>query len=733
MSFLYGQLLTFGLPLVALPIVIHLINLRRRKRVEWAAMDFLLASQKRSRNWILLQQLLLMLARTAAIAAVVLMLAGPTLRSEWGALLSGGRTHHLVLLDDSYSMSDAWAGEDTFAEAKDAVVALFRDALGEPGAQEATIVRFSDVQSDPSLDEPWLPRTALSLENLDTLRTRFSELAPAESDAGPGPALTAAAGLIEPNPDESSIVYVFSDFRRRQWSEGDRLEQQISSLEEQTNQVHLVQCGEGQHPNLTVASLEPEAGGRATGVETWFRAGVTNHGPARVPSVLAEVRQDGRDLPAIDFGAIAPGETVERRFRVVFRETGWHSLRVAVEGDAVAADNARYYTCETPDAYPVLVIDGSPDRVDSFYLRKALDPGGKGLAGWAPVVETPSYLRNADDLDRYAAVFLLDAPTLDGSAVERVEAYASAGGGVALFLGPSSQAGFLNERLYRGGRGLLPAPVDRPVQLLSDPLNPQADIVVSDAPVFRVFSGQRNSFLALARVNLYYGLRADWQLADDSAVKLLASLRNRAPLVLEKPFGDGVVIAQYTRLSPAGSRIGPWNNWAANPAFPIYINELVGALSANRRGAPGAEAGKPLTVEVDPEQHTPLVQVFAPGGSSSTAQAKPDDAGRLTATLSPRPASGVWRAELTSPDGKTEQRLIAVNVEPNEGDLNRLSGSALAAAMPDANYRYALAKDFRRGEEQLAGYGLGDALLYALIAVIALEQWLAYRTGYHSG
>ena len=68
MSFLFQSLLTIGLPLVALPLVIHLINLRRHRRVEWAAMSFLLESQKRNKKWILLQQLLLLLLRTSAVA-----------------------------------------------------------------------------------------------------------------------------------------------------------------------------------------------------------------------------------------------------------------------------------------------------------------------------------------------------------------------------------------------------------------------------------------------------------------------------------------------------------------------------------------------------------------------------------------------------------------------------------------------------------------------------------------
>ena len=66
-TFDFLPMLWWGLPLVAAPIVIHLINLLRHRRVPWAAMEFLLASQKKYRTRVLLKQLLLLALRVAAI------------------------------------------------------------------------------------------------------------------------------------------------------------------------------------------------------------------------------------------------------------------------------------------------------------------------------------------------------------------------------------------------------------------------------------------------------------------------------------------------------------------------------------------------------------------------------------------------------------------------------------------------------------------------------------------
>src|SRR5262245_52648112 len=145
MSFLFPTLLSIGLPLIAVPLVIHLINLRRQQRIRWAAMQFLLESQRRNRRWILLKQLLLLATRMALVGLIVLMLAHLIVRNEWLQLLGGGTTHHLVLLDDSYSMSDRWDNTSAIAEGKRAVQAIVDQAYRQSAVQKITLLRFSEA------------------------------------------------------------------------------------------------------------------------------------------------------------------------------------------------------------------------------------------------------------------------------------------------------------------------------------------------------------------------------------------------------------------------------------------------------------------------------------------------------------------------------------------------------------------------------------------------------------
>jgi len=64
--------LLWGLALLSLPVLIHLINLVRQRHVPWAAMEFLLVSQRKNSSWIRFRELLLLALRMAAVAGVVL-------------------------------------------------------------------------------------------------------------------------------------------------------------------------------------------------------------------------------------------------------------------------------------------------------------------------------------------------------------------------------------------------------------------------------------------------------------------------------------------------------------------------------------------------------------------------------------------------------------------------------------------------------------------------------------
>src|SRR5436305_5669590 len=90
--------------LISVPIIIHLINRMRFKRIRWAAMEFLLKAQKRTRRRLIIEQLLLLALRCFLVGLVGLLVS--RFIGCGDAALGGNSNLHLVLLADTLSMQD---------------------------------------------------------------------------------------------------------------------------------------------------------------------------------------------------------------------------------------------------------------------------------------------------------------------------------------------------------------------------------------------------------------------------------------------------------------------------------------------------------------------------------------------------------------------------------------------------------------------------------------------------
>ncbi len=752
MSFLFPTLLTIGLPLVAVPILIHLINLRRQQRIKWAAMQFLLESQRRNRRWILLKQLLLLATRMGVIALLVLMLAHLVLRNEWLSLLGRGTTHHVVLLDDSYSMSDRWNETTALNEGKRAVQAIVDQASQQSDTQLVTLLRFSEAARLSAGAQPKVFAERIN----DSFRSRLESLLAgwesSQTDVGPADALKALPRLPLAENDQTLIVYLVSDYRARQFTSATEIRKLLADLKEKehVSQIHLVRCVREARPNLAIKSLAPVSGVRAAGVEMWMSVTVANYGDAPARGITVQLEQDGDALPALVLDDIPPRDEITHKFRVQFAGTGAHWLAASLPADAVSVDNHRYFACDLPAARPVLIVDGSSDGRGGHQLSLALAPGGNTRTGWQPHVEPAKFLSDVDKLYQQAAVCLLDVPHLAEDELNALEAYVRGGGGVAFFVGPNTDRGFYNERLYKDNKGLFPAPLKLPTQLLDREGEATPDVEVTEHPLFQVLAGRRNGFLQLLMVDYFYALQADWQPPADGSTHVIARLRNNAPLVVEKKFGKGHVVAQLTKLSSGNTPLGRWTNWSLNPVFPVLANELVSYLAVSHDADPMLNIGDDLVVSAEEGKYESRFRFVLPGGSGSGETASAG--GKIGAPISSRPEitveatsanheltaklenvseSGIYEAQLQPLNGTLERRDFAVNVPDGEGDLAITPSSDLTRQLAGIDYQMHDAADMALDSQQLAGFQMGDALLGSLIVLLLVEQLLAYLASYH--
>src|SRR6201746_1816919 len=102
MSFLQQSLL-WCIAAATVPVIIHLLNRRRHKTIQWAAMQFLLKATRESRGKKKLRHILILTCRALALAALAFAAARPVISGliGWG----GGSIDTVVLLlDRSASM-----------------------------------------------------------------------------------------------------------------------------------------------------------------------------------------------------------------------------------------------------------------------------------------------------------------------------------------------------------------------------------------------------------------------------------------------------------------------------------------------------------------------------------------------------------------------------------------------------------------------------------------------------
>jgi hypothetical protein len=736
-SFLFPTLLTIGLPLIAVPIAIHLINLRRQQRIRWAAMQFLLESQRRNRRWILLKQLLLLVTRMAVIGVLVLMLAHLIVRNEWLQLLGSGTTHHIVLLDDSYSMSDRWDNTSALAEGKRAIQAIVDQAYRQSDAQILTMLRFSEAAALSAGAQPKVFAQRINDAFRSRLESLLASFDTSETDVTPAEALKAIPRLPLADDQHTLILYVLSDFRARQFTSATEVRKLLADFGDTENieQIHLVRCVTEARPNLAITALAPASGVRAAGVEIWMNVTVANYGDSPARGVTVQMEQDGDALPTLALEDIPPRDEVRHKFRVQFAGTGAHSLIASIGADAVEVDNRRYFACELPSARPVLIIDGSQDERGARQLSLALAPGGNTKTGWQPHVEPASFLEDIERLNEQATVFLLDVPRLSDGQLTALEAYVQNGGGVAFFVGPDTDRSFFNGRLYRNAAGLFPAPLKLPTQLLDRQVDEAPDVEVTDHPLFQVLAGRRNGFLPLVLVDYYYAVDDDWTPGSETKTQVIARLRNQAPLVIEKRFGAGRVVAQLTKLSSGETPLGRWTNWSLNPAFPVLANELVSYLSSGREQDSVYQVGDDLVVSADARKYEPTIRYRLPARGSSRGEVPVEGttkAGQLSARLDDVQQSGVYTAQLEPREGSTENRQLAVNVPNGEGDLAVAHRDELVRQLAGASFELHDAKDMTLDSHTLAGIQMGDALLGAIIVMLLAEQVLAYIASFHA-
>jgi len=429
MSFI-APLLLAALPLVMLPIIIHLINQRRFQTVRWAAMMFLLAANRMSRGYARIRQWLIMAFRMLAIAGLIFAIARP-LASGWLGLTAGGRADTtIVVLDRSPSMQQRGAGSggSKLQTGRQQLAGALK-ALGS-----ARWVLIDSLSQKPrELDSP------------ESLVNSPSTGATSASSDVPG-MLQAAHDYIKANQAGRTEIWICSDIRENDWDpESARWQSLRDSFLEfpQRVRLNLLAYPQISRENVSIRATNMRRRQIGDEAELLLSLSLKREGAAEGPlSLPVQFEIDGARLQLTIEMEGAEYDLKDHRISLEASHVrGWG--RVSIPADANPADNEFCFVFDRPAPRQSVVVADDEPAARTLQLAAAISPD--------PAIACSAEIVSADQLPAQewekTALLLWQAPLPEGEAAGLVQRFIERGGQAIFF--PPRLAG--NAALF-GGR-----------------------------------------------------------------------------------------------------------------------------------------------------------------------------------------------------------------------------------------------------------------------------------------
>lgn len=642
LSFGSASMLWWSLAAV-IPFALHLWNRRPRQVVPFAAARFLVAATKRQSRRIKFQQWILLLLRVAMLLLFAMALAEP----RWGAssttIQNGAATHHLLLIDDSYSMDAKVDSERRLDLAKARLKVVVQTA---PAGDVFSLVAIGDpaeiVIAGPSHD-----RTEV-LEAIDAVEVR-------QAQAKLGPALSVVRRLIEDGKSLSQTprlhhVTIASDLARNSWREANT--QQIDA--DLTNAAagctwSLIAVGDTlPRNNLAITDFSCSAEADSSANSFAGEITVANTGADDVESTMLEIHADEKTLFRKEI-SLAAGQ--QRSFRWnIGAQRGIMLLTTRVDADDLSVDDRRYLVVETRAAPRVLCLASSEEA--ARHVMMAITSGTTENRPRVDVrVISAAEEKAPERIAEYNAILLLNLPPLKEEIAKALGAYVENGGGLLVGLG---------DRAAPGKSDLYPADAGPMIKLQSpriDPLHYEHPLMEAfrDAPEVGLLSPPIWRYQRLEQLNPLAIVAAKFGNGDAALVE---EVRGRGRIVL---FAGslGAESVDTSENPPV-----PWSGLPGSAAYVPLIREWI------KRCATPAPVAPHMVGDL-------AANALGAGEQTTTEYSSAGEGWKETlSVLDAFPRAGFYRAAGKSP--------VAVNIDANESwfasERDRFAGSIDARA-----------------------------------------------------
>ncbi len=603
----------------SVPIIIHLLNRRRVRKIKFSSLEFLSDLARRRMRKINLRRLLILALRTLAVILVVLAFARPTLRQASFLLPGKAPKNIVVCLDASYSMGVNAEQGTVFSAAKE-VASSIVDQAGKHDA--INLVLFSD-RADTQLEQ--------GTRNKSLIKSAISKAVLTAETTSLQRAVDTAYDLIDRSDVTGGEIYVVSDFR---YSADSTMARQREGRRDV--RLFYVPVRENDVDNVSIDRVLVPRKLLRPGEVIRVGVSVTNHSainPADFPLELTV----GDSRKAEKLISLSPGASATVTFPISFTEWGAYRCKISKNYDRLPIDDDRFFLLEVSRSVPVTVIrgrrrltegtgsggDGISSAAGFFYLEKALNPRASGEGEFAVKTIDEKDINAAALPGRGVAVWV-NPRTLTPSRLSLLERYVTRGGGLMVFLGNGDRR-LLQDKRLREFLGMRAA-VEQTNQTRTGYTSFQ-----KDHPVFSIFSEDELELLTRTRVKDYVAARG---VSPDS---VLAYVAGGDPALWECARGKGriLVFAAAPDLESGDIPLSPM----FLPLVHTSVSYLASAGGAHRRqenpvgsqlvfDVPQSTIGSSQLVIRDPDgsPQRPVI-VETPRGDQRVICDRPDDVG----------------------------------------------------------------------------------------------------------
>lgn len=757
-----------ALALATIPIIIHLLNRRKLRRMEWAAMEFLLAALRRTRRKLRLEHLILLLLRTAMMVLLALFLARPMLSDTEYSWLAGvlKNEEKIFILDDSLSMNRQQADGTTFQKGRGALVKEL-ERLGRISSPDSALVlRPSRPQAairGSFADSENHAKLLKSVELLQPTSTRMNLSATIDNLAELGK--TSETGV--PRPRSLSII---TDLRATDWTNGSggpdeslkRALERLVESRENPPKITIYDVGSDDTANLAITGINLTGGRPTAGIPTEIQLEIKNFSNEPVRNLRAQLTfgpLSGKRTTASTAVAqpitVIEGDSIDvATITSTFRSAGryWAEAQLMGVNDPLPEDNRYSFVIEVIESTEVLLVNGEPSlepwEGETDFLASALSPGAESSFGILPIVVTEDRLPQTS-LDKYTAVFLANTYSMPEEFLLNLSRFVRGGGVLIIFPGDQADPAVYSRQLGKNTgeksqpwNGLLPAEMGKADGSRGKDWALDPDF---NHPYFRLLA-DAGPYLEQVR------FRKFWELSPDPESRTLARFSRpasgpaaseapadeykdeRDPVaIVEKTFGEGRVILFAT---PADDE---WHDWPRNATYPILLRQIIDTVGRERGRQPEFLAGQGIDFAIDVSEYKTTAVYLAvdertEGSLKATPTATADGQNEEFRFILDKRftlKTGLFRIGLDRVGGsEREWRAMTIRRDPEESDFSRVSPEQLKSLYPGIDLE--VIRDENLFSESGRGhFEIADLLLLAFILFLFLEGFLACRFARH--